>query len=151
MTPQIIRLTDRPAVKPALAVWLHEKWGIPVSAYEESMVQSLSASGGVPSWYAILDGDRIIGGAGVIENDFHNRPDLTPNVCALYVEPDFRGRGLAGRLLDQICADMGACGVATLYLLTDHTSFYERYGWEFLCPVQGDGEETPSRMYVKKT
>ncbi len=31
-------------------------------------------------------------------------------------------------------------GIDTLYLITDHTSFYERYGWEFLCMVQGEGE-----------
>ena len=41
-------------------------------------------------------------------------------------------------------------GVTTLYLLTDHDSFYERYGWEFYCMVQGDGEETMSRMYVHR-
>ena len=38
----------------------------------------------------------------------------------------------------------------TLYLLTDHTSFYERYGWKFLCMAQGDGEEEMARMYVHK-
>ena len=26
----------------------------------------------------------------------------------------------------------------------------ERYGWEFYCPAQGDGEEEPSRMYIKR-
>ena len=41
-------------------------------------------------------------------------------------------------------------GIDTLYLLTDHDSFYERYGWEFLCMVQGDGEEEPSRMYMHR-
>ena len=42
---------------------------------------------------------------------------------------------------------MAGQGIRTLYLLTDHTGFYERYGWEFYCMVQGDGEEAPSRMY----
>ena len=27
---------------------------------------------------------------GVIENDFHDRKDLTPNVCAVYTEEDCR-------------------------------------------------------------
>lgn len=35
-----------------------------------------------------------------------------------------------------------------IYLVTDHTSFYERYGWEFLCMVQGDGEPEMTRMYI---
>ena len=33
-------------------------------------------------------------------------------------------------------------------LVTDHTSFYERYGWQFYCMVQCDGEEEPSRLYI---
>lgn len=39
------------------------------------------------------------------------------------------------------------CG-AHFNLVTDHTSFYERYGWQFYCMVQGDGEEEPSRLYI---
>jgi len=46
---------------------------------------------------------------------------------------------------------MAAKGIETLYLLTDHTGFYERYGWDFFCLVQGDGEPEMARMYVHKT
>lgn len=74
--------------------------------------------------------------------------DLAPNVCAVYTEKDLRGRGIAGRLLEAACANMSRCGIDTLFLLTDHTSFYERYGWEFFCMAQGEGETEPSRMYV---
>lgn len=72
----------------------------------------------------------------------------TPNVCAVYTEEDRLGRGVAGSPLNYVCADMKAEGIDTLYLLTDHTSFYERYGWEFLCMVQGDGE--PARNTFTK-
>ena len=64
----------------------------------------------------------------VIENDFHKRKDLTPNVCAVYVEEEYRGQGIAGGLLEYACRDMEKRGIGTLYLATDHTSFYERYG-----------------------
>ena len=83
----------------------------------------------------------------MIENDFHDRRDLTPNVCAVYVEKDHRCRGLAGRLLAAVCRDMQARGIRTLYLVTDHTSFYERYGWKFFCTVRNEGEPTTSRLY----
>lgn len=89
-------------------------------------------------------------GLGVIENDFHNRKDLTPNVCAVYTEENRRLQGIAGALLARVCSDMKEQGIDTLYLLTDHTSFYERYGWEFFCMVQGDGEPEPSRMYIHR-
>lgn len=150
MEYKMIRLADRPEIKEQAAQWFHEKWQIPLEAYLESMEESLSGKGPVPQWYVAVENNRIIGGMGVIENDFHDRKDLAPNVCAVYTEEDWRGRGVAGALLNAVCEDMKQRGIDTLYLLTDHDSFYERYGWEFLCMVQGDGEPELSRMYVHK-
>ncbi len=42
-----------------------------------------------------MSGDKIVGGMGVIENDFHDRKDLTPNVCAVYTEKDYCCKGIA--------------------------------------------------------
>lgn len=150
MEYSIVRLTDRPDMKESAAGWFHEKWGIPEQAYLESMEECLEQKQAVPQWYMAMEGERIIGGMGVIENDFHDRKDLAPNVCAVYTEEDRRGRGVAGALLGYVCRDMKNRGIDTLYLITDHTSFYERYGWEFLCMVQGDGEPELSRMYVHR-
>lgn len=46
--------------------------------------------------------------------------------------------------------DLKSKGITPIYLVTDHTSFYERYGWEFLCMVQGDDEANITRMYYHK-
>ena len=150
MDRHIIRLKDQPELLTAAAQWFHEKWGIPSEAYLESMQQCLAGNHPVPQWYLALEQDRIIGGLGVLENDFHNRKDLTPNVCAVYTEEDRRLQGIAGALLARVCSDMKEQGIDALYLLTDHTSFYERYGWEFFCMVQGDGVPEPSRMYIHR-
>ena len=145
---KIIRIIDVPEMKERAAEWFHEKWGIPLSAYIESMEEALKGVSSVPQWYVAVERDRIIGGMGVIENDFHNRKDLTPNVCAVYVEEDKRCQGIAGKLLEFVCEDMQKRGIDTLYLITDHIGFYERYGWKFLCMVQGDDEPEMSRMYI---
>ena len=150
MKYEIITLSAHPEMKKPMARWFHEKWGIPEEAYLESMEECLAGKSAVPEWYVALGGGRIIGGLGVIENDFHNRPDLAPNVCAVFVESEFRGKGIAGALLNFVCTDMKTRGIDTLYLLTDHDSFYERYDWEYLCPARGDGEDTDSRMYIHK-
>lgn len=150
MNYKIVRLTDKPELKERAAQWFHEKWNIPLTAYMESMEECLAKKNPVPQWYVAMEDDRIIGGMGVIENDFHDRKDLAPNVCAVYTDEDKRGRGVAGALLNYVCADMKGKGIDTLYLVTDHTSFYERYGWEFLCMVQGDGEPDMSRMYIHR-
>ena len=150
MEYEIVRLRERPELKEEAAAWFHGKWGVPLEAYRESMEECLAGGSPVPQWYMAMAEGRIIGGLGVIENDFHDRRDLTPNVCAVYVEEDCRCRGIAGRLLETVCRDMAHMGVDTLYLVTDHTSLYERYGWAFLCMVQGDGEPEMSRMYVHR-
>lgn len=144
-----ITLRDKPEWKEKAAAWFHSKWGVPEEAYLECMSAYL---GGTTEygWYLCTDGDRIVGGLGVIENDFHDRKDLTPNVCAVYTEEAYRGKGIAGRLLNMAVDDLRSKGVSPVYLVTGHTGFYERYGWEFLCMVQGDGEEHMSRMYIHR-
>lgn len=144
-----IKLRERPELKQTAAEWFHSKWGVPTKAYLDCMNAYLAGETEY-GWYLCLDNDKIIGGMGVIENDFHDRKDLTPNVCAVYTEKDYRCKGIAGHLLGMVVADMKSKGITPIYLITDHTGFYERYGWEFLCMVQGDGEPDMSRMYIHR-
>ena len=142
-----ISLRQRPQLKNIAAEWFSSKWGVPVNAYLACMDKYLTGRTEY-GWYLCLDGDKIVGGLGVIENDFHDRPDLTPNICAVYTEESCRCRGIAGKLLNMAVKDLRVKGISPIYLLTDHVGFYERYGWEFLCMAQGDGESEMSRMYV---
>jgi GNAT superfamily N-acetyltransferase len=144
-----ITLREKPEIKDMAATWFHSKWGVPKEAYLECMDEYLSDETEL-GWYLCLDGDKIVGGMGVIENDFHDRKDLSPNVCAVYTEEEYRSKGIAGNLLNMVVDDMKRKDITPIYLVTDHTGFYERYGWEFLCMVQGDGEEDMTRMYIHR-
>ena len=144
-----VNLRDCPNLMDKAATWFHDKWGVPKEAYLECMNAYLNKDTEY-GWYLCLDNKKIIGGLGVIENDFHNRKDLSPNVCAVYVEESYRNQGIAGHLLNMVVEDMRLKEILPLYLVTDHVGFYERYGWEFLCMVQSDGEENMSRMYIHK-
>ena len=123
-----ITLRQRPELKEKAAAWFYDKWKVSQEAYLECMEAYL----------------------GVIENDFYNRKDLTPNVCAVYTEKEYRGQGIARQLLDIVVKDMKSKGITPIYLVTNHVNFYERYGWEFLCMVQGDNESDMSRMYIHR-
>ena len=140
-------LAEIPSIKDKAAEWFHSKWGVPKEAYLECMDAFLNGETDY-GWYLCLDNNKIIAGMGVIENDFHDRKDLTPNVCAVYTEEKYRCQGIAGKLLNMVVEDCRQKGISPVYLITDHTSFYERYGWEFLCMVQGDGEPEMTRMYI---
>lgn len=144
-----IRLREMPELKENAAEWFHSKWRAPKEAYLACMDAYLNMETQY-GWYLCLDGDRIIGGLGVIENDFHDRKDLAPNVCAVYTEEEYRCQGISGRLLNMAVEELKSIGISPVYLVTDHTGFYERYGWEFFCMVQCDGEDGMSRMYVHR-
>lgn len=146
---EYIVLRDRPELKDRAAEWFHNKWGVPTEAYLECMNDYLDGKTEY-GWYLCLDGDKIVGGMGVIENDFHDRKDLSPNVCAVYTEEDYRCQGIAGKLLNLVVDDMKSKGITPLYLVTDHVNFYERYGWGFYCMAQGDDEPDMTRLYIHR-
>ena len=146
---QYITLRERKELLITAAEWFNAKWGVPTEAYLECMNEYLQGDTEY-GWYLCVDNERIVGGLGVIENDFHNRKDLAPNICAVFVEEKYRSQGIAGKLLNMAVDDLRIKGISPVYLLTDHIGFYERYGWEFLCMVQGDGEPQMSRMYIHR-
>ncbi len=165
------KIREAPELVRPSAAWFSGKWDVPMEAYLESMevcvrngrefpsaenpeasaAHNLSSYLGIPQWYVILDKHHeIIAGAGLISNDFHNRPDLTPNLCALFVEEPWRNRGIAKYLLNLIRKEAACLGFSRLYLVTDHTDFYEKCGWEFLTMVL-DTDGMPERMYTAST
>ena len=148
---QILRLSDYPQYKEMAAQWFSEKWQIPVEAYLESIQISIDQKHAIPRWYIVLNENKhLVAGAGVIDNDFHERKDLTPNLCALFVEENYRNQNIAKHILDFVREDLSNQGIQTLYLITDHTEFYEKCGWRFLTLVK-DEEGEMVRMYVADT
>lgn len=146
---KIVKLKEKPELKETAAMWFHIKWGVPIEAYLESMEASLNHDP-VQEWYLYLDGENIIAGMGEIHNDFHDRKDLTPNICAVYTEAAYRGMGIAGKLLNFVLEDNRIRGISPLYLITDLMNFYEKYGWEFLCMVHVEGSDDTTRMYIHR-
>ena len=106
-----ITLREKPDLKETAANWFHGKFSVPTEAYLKCMEEYLSEKTEY-GWYLCLAGDKIIGGMGVIENDFHDRKDLFPNVCAVYTEPEYRCKGIAGRLLKMVIEDLRIKGIS---------------------------------------
>lgn len=129
------------------AKYFSNKWGVPLEAYIDSMRESFVSSP-LPSWFYIEKEGRIIGGIGIIENDFHERKDLTPNLCALYVKEEYQGNGIGRKLLDYACNYLYNNGIETAYLITTHTEFYEKVGFSFYGEIKEDSGDLV-RCYYK--
>ena len=66
MDVKIIKLRDCPQLKEKAAELFHEKWGVPKSAYLESIDECIKGESPIPQWYVVKkdESDRIIGGMG---------------------------------------------------------------------------------------
>lgn len=146
----IVCIRNHPNLFDSAVEWFSSKWNIPKSDYYESISLCIENTATVPQWYLVIDEyGNIIAGLGVIENDFHKLIQFSPNICAVFVEKNFRNKGISKSMLDFVCKDMCDFGFKDIYLITDHTQFYEKCGFEFLCPVEENSGEI-SRMYHRK-
>ena len=49
-----------------------------------------------------------------------------------------------------VVEDCRSKGISPVYLVTDHTSFYERYNWEFYCMAREEGSDSMTRVYIHR-
>ena len=142
----IINIREYPDWLEKAADYFSVRWNIDRQLYVDSMKDSLSTDNPVPRWYLMLRGDGIIGGFGLIENDFMVRTDLCPWLCALYIEPEERGQRLGSELLAHGRREAAKLGYYKLYLNTTHIGYYEKYGWRYLGDFEHQSGEN-TRVY----
>ena len=131
------------------AKFFSSKWGVPLEAYLDSMEEGLTTKTGVPAWFYIEENNEVIAGLGIIENDFHKRKDLAPNICAVYVREDHQGKGLSRKLLNKACSHLKENGIEDVYLITTHTEYYEKVGFDFVGEIEEDSGDLV-RCYHRK-
>ncbi|WP_438765300.1 GNAT family N-acetyltransferase [Kushneria sp. TE3] len=133
MSIEITPLQQRPEFIDACSAWAYGQWGVHSRrTLEETRLTFASAAhgSGLPLTQVAHHGDRPVGMASLFENDCAQRPDLRPWLAAVFVHPDYRGRGIAGRLIETIEQVAHSRGETGLYLITtDHQGLYERHGW----------------------
>ena len=145
MEPIVVSVRENPEYFERAVDYFSEKWSIDRCIYEDSISHSINTVSPLPRWYLLMEGDTVIGSYGLIVNDFISRQDIWPWLCALYVEKDKRKNGYGGVLLKHGLKEAKKLGFAKVYLSTDHTSYYERYGWRFI--GMGYGPFGASRIY----
>jgi len=150
MKENIISLREHPEMLEQFIAVFSSHYGN-AELYCDCMTASLSAESPLPQWYlAIRPNHEVAGCAGLITNDFISRMDLYPWLCALFVEEAFRHRGIAGALIEHIAKSTADMGFRKLYCATDHTGFYEHFGFNFIGTGYHPWGET-SRIYCRET
>ncbi|MBI1218329.1 MAG: GNAT family N-acetyltransferase [Rhodobacteraceae bacterium] len=112
--------------------WWQED-GFPLSHIADRVAASLTTTG-LPLSLVAHRGGRFLGTASLIPSDLDARPQLSPWVAAVWVEPDHRNTGI-GTALVQAAADLAfARGFGPVYLCATpaNSGFYQRIGWTLI-------------------
>jgi GNAT superfamily N-acetyltransferase len=133
---EIDLLKNHPNTIPALAHIWHEVLGkiwvpdVPVERVIIRFAEHLNDQA-LPITFIALDGDLPVGMCSLREND-GIRPDITPWLGSLVVDPKYQNQGIGKMLVDVAVRQAKERGFKKLYLFAfDPTipEYYKRLGW----------------------
>lgn len=132
----IALLKNHPEAIPRLAQLSYEligkKWVAGASV--ERAIERLKAhlnDDTMPLTFVALDGDKPVGMCSLREND-GIRPDLTPWLGSLVVDPAYQGQGVAQRLMEAVKAKAQTLHFNQCFLFAFDPklpAYYKRNGW----------------------
>jgi GNAT superfamily N-acetyltransferase len=103
------------------------------------------ADGTYRGWLAV-DGDRVVGGAGLLVHEWPSNPSHPENtrrayILNVYIEPPYRHRGLARRLMHAAIEHCRAEGFKTVWLHASDAGrpLYEAMGFKTTNEMRLDG------------
>lgn len=131
---EIVSVREHPDYKDIAIQYFQDKWASPqtLMVYDDCITHCIGAVNPLPQWYLLEEDGEILGCCGLITNDFISRMDLYPWLCALYIDDAWRGRALGSVLIDRARQDAAKAGFESIYLATDHISYYEKYGFSYM-------------------
>ncbi|MCZ4091962.1 GNAT family N-acetyltransferase [Sinorhizobium psoraleae] len=95
------------------------------------LVRENLGSGPLPLAIVAHRGSTFVGTASVIASDMEERPQYTPWVAAVWVDPAFRRQGIGGTIVGHAARAAFAAGADTAYLcaVPAKSAFYQGLGW----------------------
>jgi GNAT superfamily N-acetyltransferase len=148
----VSNLRERPEFFPTVAerIWDFSWRSEGVSLDHVSTgLRELIANESFPFGIVAHDGQRYLGSALGIVSDLDVRPQYTPWVAAVWVEPEYRGQNI-GRLLvssaEEACFKQGFQRVYLCARAARH-DFYARQGW---VPIERDVGEKLLTVFIKE-
>lgn len=96
----------------------------------------------------LTDEDKLISFCTYAEKDDIQPTERTPWIGFVYTFPKYRGHRYVGYLFQEIETLAKADNINEIFISTNHTGLYEKYGCEFYQMMKDMGGE-PSRVYIE--
>ena len=97
----------------------------------------------------LTDGDELVSFCTLAKYGDVQPTELTPWSGWIYTFPAYRGRRLAGKLLEYAENLARKDGAVALHISTNHDGLYEKYSYEFL-KYEKDVEGEDTKVYIKR-
>lgn len=138
---EIRPLGDVPSLLPLCTRWNYEEWGrddgMTLGIISDAFARMVREARGEHVLVALVEGEPA-GMVLLIDCDLESHAHLTPWVAGVYVEPAFRGKGVAAALVEAAEAYARREGHALAYLYTAIPDLYARMGWAIQEILTGD-------------
>jgi GNAT superfamily N-acetyltransferase len=134
---QISTLRQRPGFATAIAARCWAEWwsdsDTSLADYRRG-IEACALSEVLPGCFVAHAGDDYVGSILLIANDLDSRPNLTPWLAALWVEPNHRRQGVAARLMAAACVHTARLRYPMAYLCAtpEKTRYYLNRGFHVI-------------------
>ena len=129
----IVSTAERPDLASVVASWLWTEFSrARGSSLDETLeaVRTSATAARMPRTFVLLVDGKPVGTASLAAQDLEARPDLTPWLAGVFIEPAARGQGLAARLIGAVEDECRRRSIPTLWLYTRSAEkVYRRAGW----------------------
>ena len=142
----IVNLSAKTDMIDTLATWHYGEWGDlypgeTLESFKTELYASLSPEP-VPATFIAIDNGVLLGSISVLHKDMDIDAPWTPWLANLYVNPDYRQRGIGKQLIQYLLEYCTAHAINQLYLFTPASrTYYESLGWKVLKSLRYHGQE----------
>lgn len=149
---EITELSERTDILNKAVDYFWKCWGNDSNFkfYQDCILNSIDQNKSLPKFYVVLEVNTIIASYALLTNDIISRQDLYPWFACLFVNPEYRNKGIADKLLQHGLQEAARKGYNYLYLSSDLENFYERKGWTHIANGFNIFDSV-NKIYSKKT
>ena len=94
--------------------------------------------------FAALAGGSVVGFCTLMEKDYYPENRYSPWISTVFVDEAFRGRGVCGLLVEGAAEYAREQGFRRVYIPSEHTGLYERYGFAKIDELENYGGDVDS-------